>query len=450
MPTLAWPTFARSAPIFASGAPVGHAEVSASLRPLLAEVFLIAIGSLLLGIAAYLAFAVLPLKVVDRSFRELEAANKLLRQREEALETQNIRLDAAMESMVQGLAMFDSDERIVIANDRYAEIFGLQARACEARHDAARDRRAPHRQGPLCRQSVDDVLNDDARASCASRRPPISSTGFRTGACSPLWFSRERDGSWVVTHQDVTEHENLADQLAKQNALLQQREEELKAQNMRFDAALENMFQGLAMFDAEERIVIANDRFAEMYGLTPEQVKPGTTLRHIAELRIANGLYAGLTPKMCCNTMRERVARGKVSHLTSKLGDGRTITVSIRPRPDGGWVTTHQDITERENLNAQLEQQNALLQQREEELKAQNTRFDAAMRNMSQGLCLFDAEQRVVLANGRYAEIYGLTPEQVKPGTTLRQIFEARAANGVYNHIDAQEIRRRRCCRIRR
>ena len=93
----------------------------------------------------------------------------------------------------------------------------------------------------------------------------------------------------MITHQDVTEQENLADQLAKQNALLQQREEELKAQNMRFDAALENMFQGLAMFDAEERIVIANDRFAEMYGLTPEQVKPGTTLRQIAELRIANG-----------------------------------------------------------------------------------------------------------------------------------------------------------------
>ena len=107
---------------------------------------------------------------------------------------------------------------------------------------------------------------------------------------------------------------------------------------------------------------------------------------------------------------------------------------------DGGWVTTHQDVTEREALNAQLEQQNALLQQREEELKAQNTRFDAAMRNMSQGLCLFDAEQRVVLANGRYAEIYGLTPEQVKPGTTLRQILEARAANGVYNHIDAQKF----------
>jgi diguanylate cyclase (GGDEF)-like protein/PAS domain S-box-containing protein len=244
----------------------------------------------------------------------------------------------------------------------------------------------------------------------------------------------------VVTHQDITEHERLTAQLASQNELLQQREAELRAQNLRFDAALENMVQGLAMFDENERIVIANDRFAEMYGLTPDQAKPGTTLRRIVELRIANGLYAGLTPDDVLATMRERVSRGRVSHLTSKLGDGRTIHVSIRPTADGGWVTTHQDITERENLNAQLAKQNELLQQREEELQAQNMRFNTAMSSMSQGLCVFDARQRVVFANARYAEIYGLTSEQMKPGTTLRQILEARAANGVYSHIDAEKF----------
>jgi diguanylate cyclase (GGDEF)-like protein/PAS domain S-box-containing protein len=436
---LAWPTFARSAPIIASSAVLGHAEVSASLRPLLGEVFLIGVVSLLLGIAAYMAFAVLPLKVVDRSFRELEGANNLLRHREEALETQYIRLDAALESMVQGLAMFDSNERIVIANDRYAEIFGLNRQHVKPGTSLQEIVERRIAKGHYAGQKADDILKS-MRARLARETASHFVNRLADGRVIAAVVQPRGDGSWVITHQDVTEQEHLADQLAKQNALLHQREEELQAQNMRFDAALENMFQGLAMFDAEERIVIANDRFAEMYGLTPEQVKAGTTLRRIAELRIASGLYAGLTADDVIATMRERVARGKVSHLTSRLGDGRTFTVSIRPRPDGGWVTTHQDVTEREALNARLEQQNALLQQREEELKAQNTRFDAAMRNMSQGLCLFDADQRVVLANGRYAEIYGLTPEQVKPGTTLRQIFESRAANGVYNHIDAQKF----------
>ena len=116
------------------------------------------------------------------------------------------------------------------------------------------------------------------------------------------------------------------------------------------------------------------------------------------------------------------------------------ISAAVRPRDDGGWVVTHQDITEREVLNAQLARQNELLQQREEELKAQNERFNAAINNMSQGLCLFDAEQRVVFANRRFAELYGLTPEHVKPGTTLREILTARVAKGVYSNVDAAKF----------
>ena len=64
------------------------------------------------------------------------------------------------------------------------------------------------------------------------------------------------------------------------------------------------------------------------------------------------------------------------------------------------------------------------------ELELINARFNAAMRNMSQGLSLFDPEQRVVIANARYAEIYHLREDQVKPGTSLRQILESRRENG--------------------
>src|SRR5262245_56460655 len=112
------PTFARTAPVFASGALVGTAEVSASLRPLLAEVGVVAAGALVLAIAAYLAFAILPLGVIDRTLGEVKAAN-------DKLEQQNLLLDTALENMGQGLAMYDAEARIVIANDRYARLYGL-------------------------------------------------------------------------------------------------------------------------------------------------------------------------------------------------------------------------------------------------------------------------------------------------------------------------------------
>ena len=85
----------------------------------------------------------------------------------------------------------------------------------------------------------------------------------------------------------------------------------------------------------------------------------------------------------------------------------------------GGWVTTHEDVTERERLKERLEQQNEQL--------------DAALNNMTQGLAMFDGEQQLVVSNDRYAEMYRLTSEQVKPGTTLRQLLEYRVASGCHN-----------------
>ena len=82
-------------------------------------------------------------------------------------------------------------------------------------------------------------------------------------------------------------------QLAQQHALLKQHEAQLQAQNLHLDAALNNMVQGLAMFDPEHRLVVANARYAEMYGLTPEEVTPGTTLKQILEYLVAKGYLAG-------------------------------------------------------------------------------------------------------------------------------------------------------------
>ena len=65
------------------------------------------------------------------------------------------------------------------------------------------------------------------------------------------------------------------------------------------------------------------------------------TMREVAEMRVANGTYAGFTVDDVVKVVRERVARGTVSHVTSRLGDGRIVSVSMHPRAGGGWVATH-------------------------------------------------------------------------------------------------------------
>ena len=204
------------------------------------------------------------------------------------------------------------------------------------------------------------------------------------------------------------------------------------------------------MFDAEQRVVIVcNERYAEMYGLTPEQVKPGTTLRQIFEYRLANGYYA----RPGHRRLRRAAGANDFGEVSSRdPGAGRRAhhqRHAPADAPTAAGVITHEDITERERLNARLEQQNMLLKAQEEKLRAQNVQLDAALNNMAQGLAMFDAEQRLVICNKRYAEMYGLSPEQVKPGTPLREILEHRIANGEFQRQDrrraaARSMRARR------
>jgi diguanylate cyclase (GGDEF)-like protein/PAS domain S-box-containing protein len=126
----------------------------------------------------------------------------------------------------------------------------------------------------------------------------------------------------------------------------------LQVQNLRFDAALNNMPHGLAMFDAEQRLVVANKRYAEIYGLTADEVKPGTPLHEIMDVRLRRGVYVEATSM---DDVRERLAETSVPWTRIQdLRDGRSIVVSRQPMPNGGWVTTHEDITERRRAESQV------------------------------------------------------------------------------------------------
>lgn len=134
--------------------------------------------------------------------------------------------------------------------------------------------------------------------------------------------------------------------------LLQQAQAEAHEKNVRFDTALEHMSQGLCMFDRDQKILVCNKRYAEMYALTPEQTRPGTTLREIVQYRIANGLYAGSTPD---DYMSERTARVTLAtNSVQQLSDGRSVSIARRPMVCGGWVTTHEDITEQRQAEARI------------------------------------------------------------------------------------------------
>jgi diguanylate cyclase (GGDEF)-like protein len=130
---------------------------------------------------------------------------------------------------------------------------------------------------------------------------------------------------------------------------------EQRAQNLRFTTAIENISQGLCFFDGNQRLIVANRRYAEMYGLPDTVVRPGTMLRDIVDARFAIGSF----PEM---NRDEYLARRDKIAISNKpwdtklaLRNGKTFTIHHEPMPDGGWVATHEDITTQTQALAQIE-----------------------------------------------------------------------------------------------
>ena len=138
----------------------------------------------------------------------------------------------------------------------------------------------------------------------------------------------------------------------------------LKAQNKQFrrlatseatvDAAVNNMSQALVMFDSSNRLVVCNRRYLEMYGLSPDIVKPGATLRELVEHRAATGSFCADNVEQYIADIQAAVRQRTIFSKITSLRDGRVISIVNHPTTDGGWVATHEDVTEQKRAEERI------------------------------------------------------------------------------------------------
>src|ERR1039458_9414126 len=120
------------------------------------------------------------------------------------------------------------------------------------------------------------------------------------------------------------------------------------------DAALSNMSQGLVMFDSSNRLIVCNQRYLEMYGLSPEAVRPGRTLQEVVDCRIAAGNLFLDGAEQSLADFRVSGGQNTIYRKTIKLPDKRNIQIVNRPVPGGGWVATHEDVTEQKRAEERI------------------------------------------------------------------------------------------------
>jgi len=118
--------------------------------------------------------------------------------------------------------------------------------------------------------------------------------------------------------------------------------------------AIESSANGLCIFDADLRVEVSNSHFAEMYGLTPAQTRPGTPLREILDSRVAASCCPANAAEYVTDCLSKASSRATI-HTTDELSNGTIIAVNRRPMADGGLIEIHKDITDTRLAEARAE-----------------------------------------------------------------------------------------------
>ncbi|MFI5011729.1 MAG: EAL domain-containing protein [Hyphomicrobiales bacterium] len=220
----------------------------------------------------------------------------------------------------------------------------------------------------------------------------------------------------------------------------------LHERNSGLETALDNMSQALCMFDAQQRLVVCNRRYAEIFDLPHELRRPGTTLRQILEFRVAKGLYGGTDPDAYIRDRLTVASQLEPSKSLLEFRDGRVFSVSHEPMAGGGWVATHEDVTEHKRAERELARTRGLLSQARaeaegaaERAQSAHARLLDALEVVPERLALFDAEDRFVLWNRRYAEMYADSADSIAAGMLFEDVLRVGLARDQYPEAKGRE-----------
>jgi diguanylate cyclase (GGDEF)-like protein len=186
--------------------------------------------------------------------------------------------------------------------------------------------------------------------------------------------------------------------------------------------AVSEMAQGLCVVDADLRIVLFNRRLGEILGVRSKLLHVGVPLRAVFAADDQGHLIEPAAAAEMWKEVEELIARGAPFRLHRMVHENAAVAFDFRPTSGRGWVLT----CEEPNRSASAAPQSEFLKE--------------VIEHVSHGLGVFDAEHRLVLCNEEFVQTYGLDTTLVKPGVSLRGIFNHASTRGVFSEAAADKI----------
>jgi len=346
------------------------------------------------GMAGGLLALVIPIILLIRDQRRRGAAEAVLQE--------------AIETIPDGFVLYDADHRLVVCNKRFRDFYrytDLEAAPGVTRSelgalDAVRGATVDGHGGAAYRELRHTF-----------RKGPAGEQELRLADGRNI-LTRERTtaaGSLVSVQTDVTE-------LKAVQAALAESEQHLRE-------ALENISDAFVYFDAEGQLVLCNENYRQLFGYTEDEVAPGATRQQLGDIDETRGFLGSMDEAGAFRDTRRDQLTGEAAEMTFRMADGRWILSRAR-NMEGGVVSIQTDVTDLKNAQARLQASEQLLRD--------------AIESLEEGFVYFDADDRLVVANSRYKEMFP-AQKHIQPGIAFADALKLSVMAGEVPAIRGNE-----------
>jgi diguanylate cyclase (GGDEF)-like protein len=144
------------------------------------------------------------------------------------------------------------------------------------------------------------------------------------------------------------------DRLERSGAVLASKNLELEAAHSQLDATLANISLGVCFFSGDRKLILSNQRYSEIYNLPPEAVRPGTSVVELMGYMFAAGRSPDVGRAEYVSFRDKMIESGQRQQAVIELTSGQSVFVTHQPMPHKGWISTHEDITERREADRRI------------------------------------------------------------------------------------------------
>lgn len=254
-------------------------------------------------------------------------------------------LAGVFENFPGGVVFFDRDMCLQAYNEEFKQLLDLPDEFLAQKPDLEAYFRFNVNRSEYGEGEADTIIRERVERLCSGEAHSYERVR-PDGTVLEIKGTPVPDGGLVLTFADITERKQTERRYIENERIAREKSTEL-------EITLANMNQGVSVFDGEGRLVLWNRQYIDLFEMNPEEAWTGAPLTELVEAKKARGDFQGDVAGYVAD-LRARLQAGEVVRVRFHLGCGRTVLTVHAPLPDGGWIGTHEDVTEQDKASERI------------------------------------------------------------------------------------------------